>query len=91
MITTYCRKLGLSKFEVTVLAIISLIILLFATVNIVWIARQFGVHLSGKLMQKALDALSSGSSLVTVASMILGVTLPAWAVAIAAALGGTAA
>ncbi|CAM3259422.1 MULTISPECIES: class IIc cyclic bacteriocin [Lactiplantibacillus] len=91
MLSAYRSRLGLNKFEVTILMIISLFILLFATVNIVWIAKQFGVHLTTKLTQKALDLLSSGASLGTVAAVILGVTLPGWAVAAAGALGGTAA
>lgn len=91
MLSAYRSKFGLNKFEVTVLMIISLFILLFATVNIVWIAKQFGVHLTTSLTQKALDLLSAGSSLGTVAAAVLGVTLPAWAVAAAGALGGTAA
>jgi len=83
--------LNLNKFEKLVLTVFAVGVMLFATVNIVWLANQFGISIGNSTINKILDAMANGSSLGTAFAAIVGVTLPAWALAAAAALGATAA
>lgn len=91
MVTKYGRNLGLSKVELFVIWAVLVVALLLATANVYWIADQFGIHLATGTARKLLDAMASGASLGTAFAAILGVTLPAWALAAAGALGATAA
>lgn len=91
MVTKYGRNLGLSKVELFAIWAVLVVALLLATANIYWIADQFGIHLATGTARKLLDAMASGASLGTAFAAILGVTLPAWALAAAGALGATAA
>ncbi|MHC6159412.1 class IIc cyclic bacteriocin [Lactobacillus delbrueckii] len=91
MVTKYGRNLGLSKVELFAIWAVLVVALLLATVNIYWIADQFGIHLATGTTRKLLDAVSAGASLGTAFATVLGVTLPAWAVAAAGAVGVTAA
>ncbi|MFX3660187.1 MAG: class IIc cyclic bacteriocin [Ectobacillus sp.] len=83
--------LGMNKFEKILLASMVVIAILCTTVSVVWLAREFGIHLTTSKMNKILDALANGASLGTAFAIIAGVTLPAWALAAAGALGATAA
>ena len=91
MVTKYGRNLGLSKVELFAIWAVLVVALLLATANVYWIADQFGIHLATGTARKLLDAMASGASLGTAFAAILGVTLPAWALAAAGALGATAA
>lgn len=82
---------GVNKFEKMVLAIFAMGLMLVATVNVVWIAEQFGINLAPGLLGSIVDAMSAGSSLGTAFATIVGVTLPGWALAAAGAMGATAA
>lgn len=85
------RALGMNKVEKIVLAAFFIIAILCATVSIVWLASLFGIHLTSHKISKILGEMSNGASLGTAFAIIVGVTLPAWALAAAAALSATAA
>ena len=59
--------------------------------HVYWILNKLGIHLANDVMQNIIDAVSSGAGLGTAFATIAGITLPAWALAAAGALGATAA
>lgn len=83
--------LKVNKFEKVALTLFIMGSLLFATLNIVWLANLFGINITTPQINDILDALAAGGTLGTAFAAILGVTLPGWAIAAAAALGATAA
>ncbi|EIW14922.1 cyclic bacteriocin, class V [Lactiplantibacillus pentosus KCA1] len=91
MVLNLKERLQLNRIEAVVLVALFAAVLLFATVNIVWLANKFGVHLTNHLTNSILNAVSNGSSLGSAFAVIAGVTLPGWAVAAVGALGATAA
>lgn len=92
MINIVKKNLNLSKLEnLTLLSAITGITLAFGMCNIYWILNKLGIHLASDTLQNILDSVSAGSSLSTAFAAIAGITLPAWAIAAAGALGATAA
>ncbi|WP_251905342.1 class IIc cyclic bacteriocin [Lactobacillus paragasseri] len=65
--------------------------LLYFSVNVYWVADQFGIHLATGTLRKLIDAVGSGSSLAGAYAAIAGITIPAWAAAAIGAMGATAA
>ena len=91
MLTQLGEKMELNKMESLILLGLVLIFVLFATAHIVFIANKLGIHLSNHKVTKILDYVSAGGDLSTAFAVIAGITLPAWVVTAAAALGATAA
>lgn len=86
------KHLNLNKSEkYTLLGVLASTGSLVALSNVYWVAAQFGIHLAGPKLQRIIDMVANGSTLGTAFAAIAGVTLPAWALAAAGAMGATAA
>ena len=82
----------LNKFEKgTLLGAIASVGLMIGGCHVYWILNKLGIHLANDVMQNIIDAVSSGAGVGTAFATIAGITLPAWALAAAGALGATAA
>lgn len=79
--------LRLEKAEKIALVIIAFAVgISIASVNINWICSKFGITLIPKQFQEIYDAVTAGADIASVFATIVGITLPAWVVAAAAAL-----
>lgn len=91
MHTVLSRFSDVNKFEKGFLAVLVMGAMLILTTNVIWIAGQLGLDLAPGIIDKVITAVGSGTSLGAAFATIAGITLPAWAIAGAAALGATAA
>lgn len=91
MTKSYTNKFELNTLELALLFLILGSCLLYFSVNVYWVADQFGIHLATGTLRKLIDAVGSGSSLAGAYAAIAGITIPAWAAAAIGAMGETAA
>ena len=92
MINAVKNNLFLNKFEKTsLIGVMSSAAVFIGMCNVYWVLNKCGIHLASGTVQDIIDAVAAGTSLSTAFAAIAGITLPAWAVAGAAALGATAA
>lgn len=89
MSTTMSKRFGLNRIEKTIIYSVIFGVILLATVNVVWLASLFGIHITTVDTQKILDAVNNGATLGGAFAAILGVTLPGWEIAAAGALALT--
>lgn len=91
MTKSYTNKFELNTLELALLFLILGSCLLYFSVNVYWVADQFGIHLATGTLRKLIDAVGSGSSLAGAYAAIARITIPAWAAAAIGAMGATAA
>lgn len=81
------NSLHLNKFEKIAISVIFFIILATTTVNIIFVADLFGISITSDIVGRVWDYIEGGTGVATAISYVLGVTIPAWAAPVIAAVG----
>lgn len=86
------KHMSLSKLEVALLStVMAGLVAVTLAMNLSLICDYFGIKIAADWYRQLTDWLAAGGSLASFAYMVMGVTLPAWLAAAAAALGAYAA
>ncbi|WP_145422680.1 class IIc cyclic bacteriocin [Staphylococcus hominis] len=88
-------KLGLNKFEKTlvstIFAAIAIFSLAFMSLDVTWVLDKFGIEIGTPTMNEIINYVSNDGAIVTAFSTIAGISLPAWVGSAVTAFGATAA
>lgn len=88
-------KLGLNKFEKTLVSMIFAAIAVFSlalmSLDVTWVLDKFGIEIGTPTMNEIINYVANGGAIVTAFATIAGITLPAWVGPAVAAFGATAA
>lgn len=91
MNTFTSKLLRVNKIEKIILAVIVIVAILIATINVIWIAEQLGFSITTPQIRDIIKAVQNGATLSKAFALILGVAVPGWLAAAALALGLTSA
>lgn len=82
---------SINTVEKIIMASVMLGVMLIATPEIIYIGKAMGINISNDVMTQLIDSVNAGNSLGAAFAVVLGVTVPAWATAAAAAFATTGA
>ncbi|SFC33814.1 Bacteriocin class IIc cyclic gassericin A-like [Alkalibacterium subtropicum] len=81
------KSIQLNKFEKIAMFAIFFTLLAAATANIIFVADLFGISITSDIVGQVWNYIEGGTGVATAISWALGVTIPAWAAPIVAAIG----
>ncbi|REH94280.1 branched-chain amino acid aminotransferase [Staphylococcus felis] len=88
-------KLGLNKFEKTLVSMIFATIAVFSvafmSLDVTWVLDKFGIKIGTPTINEIINYVANGGAIVTAFAVIAGITLPAWVGPAVAAFATTAA
>lgn len=82
---------SINTVEKFVIGAVMVGIMLVATPEIIYVGKAMGIEISNDVMTQLIDSVNAGNTLAGAFALVLGVTVPAWASAAAAAFATTGA
>lgn len=82
---------SINTVEKVIMAAVIVGVMLIASPEIIYIGKALGINISNDTMTQLIDSVNAGNSIAGAFAVVLGVTVPAWASAAAAAFATTGA